>query len=277
MPADQKSFPLLTYQASIGKDKPITLGAQHGHAVCPFCDRSQLPPVLKQDGDVLLVPNKYPILKGSSPYVLIETSECESELSLYPIDRLVRVLRMGVSHWLDMAASGEYRSVIFIKNHGPFSGGSLRHPHMQIIGFQDVDCYTHVRRDALHGPVIHQAHGVELNVSDRPQVGFVEFNTILSGGAGLIHAGDNEMGADAPEAFSYFCLLIQKAVQYLLQYFHNGSIDSYNLFFYAFDGDLYCKAMPRTATTPIFVGYTIPQVTDSLDEIMEDFRERLFS
>ena len=251
------NYPQLVYQAAIGRHKPFTMGANAGSASCPFCDHSQLPPIVKRDGDILLVPNKYPILRGSDPFVLIETGECESELSLYTEDRLLRVLRMGIDQWREMAASGRYQSVIFIKNHGPMSGGSLRHPHMQIIGFADVDCYTHVRRDALRGPVIHQSPGVELNVSDRPLVGFTEFNILLT-----------DEGA-----FTEFCLLIQKAVQYTLQYFHHGTVDSYNLFFYDFDGVTYCKVMPRAATTPIFVGYAIPQVTDNLAAVAEDFKK----
>jgi len=261
MANDHSGFPQLTYQSAIGSGKPFTIRAQENPAPCPFCDHSQLPPVIRQDGDVLLVPNKYPILKGSDPFVLIETGECESELSLYPEERLLRVMGMGFALWREMTSSGSYRSVLFLKNHGPFSGGSIRHPHMQILGFKDVDCYTHVRRASFFGPVIHQAPGVELNVSDHPRVGFVEFNVILS----------------EEDAFNSFCTLIQKAVQYILGYFHNGGVDSYNLFFYPCDGMTCCKIMPRTATTPIFVGYSIPQVTDGLAGVVEDFQERFFS
>ena len=258
MEQDQTGYPQLTYLSAIGRDKPFTMRANEAPAPCPFCDLSQLPPVIRQDGDILLVPNKYPILQGSDPFVLIETRECDSELSLYSEDKLIRVFRMGFDVWREMISSGSYRSVLFLKNHGPMSGGSLRHPHMQIIGFKDADCYAHICRESFYGPVIHQAPGVELNVSNRPRVGFTEFNVILT----------------RENAFDYFCLLIQKAVLYTLRYFHHGGVDSYNLFFYSIEGATVCKVMPRSATTPIFIGYSIPQVADDLDWVVEDFRQR---
>ena len=258
MTYDPSGFPQLIFQEGIGKQKPSTLHIQDTASACPFCDPSQLPPTVKQDGDILLVPNKYPILRDSNPFVLIETSECDSELSFYPEDRLLRVFRMGFDVWRDMMSQSVYRSVLFIKNHGPMSGGSLRHPHMQLIGLYHVDCQAHIRHEDFYGPVIHQGPGVELNVSDHPRVGFTELNAILTD----------------EKAFADFCALIQKAAQYVLRYFHGGRIDSYNLFFYMLDGITYCKIMPRAATTPIFIGYSIPQVADDLDAVAEDFRNR---
>ena len=251
----------LIYQSSIGKQKPVTLQSRETPSACPFCDPSLLPPILRKDGDILLVPNKYPILKGSQPYVLIETADCASELSLYTQDRLIRVFRMAFDLWREMLADERYRSVMFIKNHGPMSGGSLRHPHMQLIGLYDIDFMPTVFQAHFRGPVIHQAPGVQLNVSDRPRVGFIEFNAILSD----------------EDAFDAFCALIQKAVQYTLWHFHNKEISSYNLFFYALDGKSYCKVMPRYATTPVYMGYAIPQVLDDLDEIVRDFRAHCFA
>ncbi|WP_429877890.1 DUF4931 domain-containing protein [Fictibacillus sp. NRS-1165] len=32
--------------------------------------------------------------------------------------------------WKKSIQSGHYQFVIFFKNHGPYSGGTLRHPHM---------------------------------------------------------------------------------------------------------------------------------------------------
>ena len=245
----------LVFQSDIGKQKPFTIREEDSSA-CPFCDRAMLPPIIEQDGDILLVPNKYPILQHTDPYVLIETAECESELSLYPADHLIRVFRMAFAFWREMSENQRYRSVLFLKNHGPLSGGSLRHPHMQIIGLYDLDYHDSLRRDSLYGPVIHRADGAELNISDHPRIGFTEFNVVLTD----------------PKAFESFCLLIQQAVRYILWHHHGGQIASYNLFFYTLDGAVYCKVMPRYATTPVFMGYAIPQVVDNLESIVEEFR-----
>ena len=250
--------PFIVFLSDIGSQKPSTIRANGSSPDCPFCDYTQLPPILRQDGDILLVPNKYPILKDSEPYVLIETGECDSELSLYTEDRLNRVFRMAFDLWHEMLENPAYRSVLFMKNHGPFSGGSLRHPHMQLIGLRTVDAMYDIRREDFLGPLIYQEPGIELTLSDRPRVGFSEFNVILS--------DDN--------AFSGFCRLIQKTVRYVLRYFHGGNFDSYNLFFYRLDGLTYCKVMPRTATTPIYIGYGIGQVSDDPTSIVADFLQR---
>ena len=254
-PANDKE--LLVYQQSIGNQKPFTV-REHGPVfACPFCDHSQLPPIIKQDGDILLVPNKYPILRNTDPYVLIETSICDSELSLYSQDHLVRVFSMAFDLWHTMLTNPAFRSVLFMKNHGPFSGGSIRHPHMQLIGLHDVDALAHIQLEDFLGPIIEEESGVQLTVSSSPRVGFVELNVIL-----------RETGS---AAFPVFCMLIQKAVRYILRHFHDGLIDSYNLFFYYIDETTYCKIMPRSATTPIFVGYSIAQVVDDLASIVEDY------
>ena len=249
----------LVFQTAISSQKPQTL--RSADAPCPFCDRSQLPAILKEDGDILLVPNKYPILKGSTPLVLIETSQCDSELSLYDEDRLLRVFRMAFAAWEELSRDPAYRSVLFLKNHGPLSGGSLRHPHMQLIGLPTVDYRRNIRHQFFYGPIIYQEPGVELNISDHPRIGFAEFNVVLKASA----------------AWETMCRLIQKAVQYVLTYHHNGKVTSYNLFFYQLDGLTYCKIIPRFITTPLFIGFSIPQVSDNLQAIVEDFQTHYFA
>ena len=248
----------LIFQTSIGSQKPHTL--RSSDTPCPFCDRSQLPAIYKEDGDILLVPNKYPILKGSTPLVLIETSQCDSELSLYDDQRLLRVFRMAFDSWDEMSADPAYRSVLFLKNHGPLSGGSLRHPHMQLIGLPAVDYHRNIRHQDFYGPVIYARPGVELNISDHPRIGFAEFNVVLK----------------SPQGWETMCRLIQKAVQYVLTYHHGGKVTSYNLFFYHLDGISYCKIIPRFITTPLFIGYSIPQVSDNLQAMVEDFQKHYF-
>ncbi|HCP15500.1 MAG TPA: DUF4931 domain-containing protein [Peptococcaceae bacterium] len=251
----------LIFKSSVGRQKPRTLHLSNPvNCDCPFCDRSQLPPVLKEDGNILLVPNKYPIHIGSQPLVLIETDQCDSELSLYSESHLFRVFHMALDTWKEMIESGDYASVLFLKNHGPYSGGSLRHPHMQLIGLKEVDYRRNITHRDFEGPVIWSAPGVRLNLSDHPRIGFYEFNVQLT-----LRSQWQEM-----------CRLIQKTVQFLLRDYQNGRIDSYNFFFYDLDGIIYCKIMPRLVTTPLFMGYSIPQVCDNLDVIVHQFQSIYF-
>jgi len=260
MIAKPSGRPLIIFQTGVGRQKPNTMRADSSIA-CPFCDYDQLPPIIKRDGDIILVPNKYPVLKDSDPYVLIETSECDSELSLYPAERLLKVFRMAFDFWRELKDSGSYRSVLFMKNHGPQSGGSLRHPHTQLIGFYNIDIETHLREESFYGPVVYSEPGVELNVSASPRAGFIEFNVLLTD----------------DKAFDAFCLTIQKAVKYVLNEYQGGRIGSYNLFIHPLEHMAVCAIMPRGVTTPIYMGYSIPQVMDNIETVAENFRLAYFS
>jgi len=228
---------------------------------CPFCDISQLPSIVRQDGDIIIAPNKYPIHKDSDPFVLIETADCDSDLSLYDRDRLLRVFRLAFDFWDEMAASGKYRSIMFLKNHGPLSGGSLRHPHSQIIGLYQVDCDAFFRIENYEGLTICSQPGVIVNISDYPKVGFVEFNILLTD----------------EKAFPIFCEYIQKAVQYVMHGLFKGSFSSYNLFFHRYNNTRICKVLPRGIATPIYMGYSLPQTSDDLIDIADDFRNTHFT
>ena len=91
---------------------------------------------------------------------------------------------------------------------------------------------------------------IELNISERPIIGFTEFNIII----------DNISYID--EMANY----IQQTVRYILIDFHKGC-SSYNLFFYYLNGKIICKVVPRFVVSPLYVGYKIPQVSTKLEEV----------
>jgi ATP adenylyltransferase/5',5'''-P-1,P-4-tetraphosphate phosphorylase II len=244
----------LIFNSSIAVQKPETIiNRQHP---CPFCDVESLTDILDQDGPIIWLKNKFPVLQDAFQTVIIETDECLSELSVYPIEHLERLLSFGIKHWLNMMDSEEYESVMFFKNHGPMSGGSLRHPHMQIVGLKNINAYEQVSRDQLEGLVIEERNSVQFNLSTKPRIGFFEFNVILS---------DLK---DLPILAEY----LQMAADYVLNHFHR-SCTSYNLFFYYMDGDITVKLIPRFATSPIFIGYGIPQVSNKVSDHVQRIQE----
>lgn len=247
----------LVFDSAIGNCKPVTVIDNHGE--CPFCHRDQLEGILVEDGPILLLKNKYPVLRDSFQTVLIETYDCNSELSLYPREHLHKLIRFGVEKWLEMSRDKRFKSVIFYKNHGPYSGGTIRHPHMQIVGLTRIDYKEHITRESLMGQIIDQCPGVELNVSDRPKVGFVEFNIRIQG----------------IEYVTVMADYLQLVVRYLLNDFHKN-INSYNLFFYEVDREIIVKIVPRFVTSPLFLGYAIPQVSSHIAEVIADIRGKYF-
>ncbi|MGI5840232.1 MAG: DUF4931 domain-containing protein [bacterium] len=247
----------LIFNAAIGQQKPQNM---HNRAVkCPFCDRESLTGIIAEEWPLLLLENKYPVLEDTFQTVLIETNVCNDELSNYSPDHMHRLLRFGVKHWIAMQESGEFASVLFYKNHGPYSGGTITHPHMQIVGLKNVDYRQKIKPRQFFGPVVAEESGVMFNVSDRPRVGFFEFNIILT-------------DQDKIDTMADF---IQKAAHYALNGFHNRCT-SYNIFFYRLDDGLAAKVMPRFVTSPLFIGFSITQVSNRLDAVAREIRENYF-
>lgn len=248
----------LCFDSYIGSQKPESI--INTDAQCPFCDRSNLENIIEQRGQMILVKNKYPVLKDAFQTVLIETDECQSELSMYKKEHLYALIRFGIEKWLEMEKSGEYKSVLFYKNHGPLSGGTIRHPHMQIVGLKQLDYQKRLKAEYFEGIRIHSAFGVELNISTKPKVGFFEFNIILDD---LTHI---EQMAD----------YIQIMAHYSLNHFHK-KCSSYNLFFYRVDNKIITKVIPRFVTSPLFIGYSIPQVSNRTEEVINEIQAIYFS
>lgn len=245
----------IEFNLSIGKQKPESI--INTTTKCPFCDRENLEGIIAAEGSILLVKNKYPVLEDTVQTVLIETDQCQSELSLYPKEHLHKVFHFGINKWLEMEQQDDYKSVIFFKNHGPFSGGTIRHPHMQIIGLKTINYLDAVYPEHFEGLVIAKTNEIELNLSTKPRVGFFEFNTILT------DLTQTDQLAD----------YVQLVTQYILSNFHRNC-NSYNLFFYKINDSIAVKIMPRFVTSPLFIGFAIPQVSSRLEDVVLDFQEK---
>ena len=247
----------LFFNTSIGVKKPENI--RNKNQSCPFCARDELTGIIDEDGPILLLKNKYPVLENAFQTVLVETDVCDEEFSQYSEDHLSKLLDFAVRHWMRMEESGDYRSVILFKNHGPLSGGTISHSHMQIVGLYDLDYHDKIGEADFRGPVIHEDEGVQLNLSDRPKVGFYEFNIIMDNGRPSIP----------------FASFIQTAVHYIMNSYPY-KCSSYNLFFYSLNGKIICKVVPRFVTTPLFIGYQLPHVPNNLDWMINDIQCRYF-
>lgn len=244
----------LIFDSSIGKQKPNSL--LNANTSCPFCNREALTDLLDTDGPIIWLKNKYPTLENTYQTVIIETDECHSELSEYSKDHLYKVISFGLTHWKEMIKSKKYKSVLFFKNHGPLSGGSLRHPHMQIVGLDSINYQDALLEKHFIGIPIEVKDEVEFNISQYPRMGFFEFNVIM----------ENEKGIQT------FAEGIQIAAHYILNHFHRNC-NSYNLFFYEFGGKTAAKIIPRFPTSPLYVGYSIPQVSNHIDDVVEKIKK----
>jgi galactose-1-phosphate uridylyltransferase len=61
---------------------------------------------------------------------------------------------------LELELRKDFKSVILFKNHGPLSGGTIRHPHMQIVGLEQVDYKENIKFECFEGATIYKDKNV---------------------------------------------------------------------------------------------------------------------
>lgn len=248
---------LIKFNTDVGKTKPENI-VNTGNA-CPFCDVKNLRGIIDTDGDIIFLKNKYIVIEGADQFVLIEGSDCESDMPNYSREHMRRVIRMGLKHWKKLSESGKYEEVLFFKNYGSMSGGTIRHPHMQLVGFPKLKSELLFDPEELRGIVIAEKDGVQLNISTCPRVGFGELNVVPEPGGSI-------------DTFSDF---LQVGTHYLTNHFKKNC-HSYNIFFYHRDGRIFAKLMPRFATSPYFVGYNIHFLPRNVKQISEEVKKIYF-
>ena len=123
------------------------------------------------------------------------------------------------------------------------SGGSIRHPHSQIIGLRTYDYHEDITVENMNGWLLHEDQDIRITLSKHPIIGFFEYNL--------------RFNPDTPA--KSITMRLQQTVRYVLDSLAKYS-QSYNYFFYQLeDGYEYIKVIPRYITTPLYVGYKIPQ------------------
>ncbi|ACD25074.1 MULTISPECIES: DUF4931 domain-containing protein [Clostridium] len=243
---------------SIGKNKPNSFN--NNNTECPFCNRNKLTDIIQENGPFVLLKNKFPTLRDTLQLVVIETYDCELNMGNYDSEYMKELISFGLKHWLAIEKSNEYKSVIFYKNHGPSSGGSIKHAHMQIVGLNNIDYRENINEKYFEGIEIFKSECCEVNLSTKPINGFSEFNVIIND--------------DLKNTFS-LSEGIRKTVYYILNNYF-AKCDSFNLFFYHWNNKIICKITPRFVTSPLLLGYSLKQVSNSLEEIAGNLKELYF-
>lgn len=238
---------------------------------CPFCDVKGLRNIIRREGDCIWLQNKFRTLRDTCQTVLIESAAHEADLTSYAPDELHHIVRFALGCWQQMIDSRQYRSVLMYKNKGPLSGGSLVHPHMQIVGLKHEDGYAALSSKNFSGIDVWSRGRVSVNISTEPIMGFFEVNIMAPQGIASSAAARDITDTDR------FADAIQAALRYILDEHHGGQAESYNLFFYHIDGKTIAKALPRWVVSPYFVGYRLAQVNaeTTLDRDAEALSARL--
>ena len=218
---------------------------------CPFCNREELTDIIAEDGPMILLENKFPALADTYQLVLIETDKCSENITTYSETHLRKLITFGIDYWLDMEAGGEYKSVVFFKNHGPLSGGSIDHAHMQIVGLKNIDYRENIRDEIFDGIEIHRKGNCSINISTLPNACSTELNIITK-----------------PRDDAFIADNLPVLVEYVLK-----QCSSYNLFFYNWKGAIICKIVSRWVTSPYLVGYSIPHDSNRIQVIADELKK----
>lgn len=225
---------------------------------CPFCNRERLRMenrVIRETDKFLILENKYPVMKNTFATVIIENTKCEEHIGTYSIEYLQELLQFYISYYNELKNSSNYRSVVGFKNAGVFSGGSISHAHMQIIGLENDDYKESMQETNFEGTTIILNDYLEWNISTKPRTELYEFNIILKDPSQI-----NELAAP-----------LQKSVNFILHKL-NPKFKSYNLVFYIEDDSIIIKVISRGPTSPLLLGFDIHQVPDNTVELAKELR-----
>ena len=242
---------LIKFNTDIGSTKPENI--IHTENKCPFCDVKHLTDIIEVDGDIIFLKNKYNVVEGADQFVLIEGRECDVDMPDYTQEHMRRVIRLGLKQWKLLLESGKYEEVLFFKNFGPMSGGTIKHPHMQLVGFPKLNPDLLFFPEEMRGIIIKEKKGVEMSISNCPRIGFGEINIVPQ------IDGDLDTFAD----------FIKIGAHYLTHHFRKN-LTSYNIFFYHKERQIYAKLIPRFATSPYFIGYNIRFLPNNVERIAKE-------
>lgn len=249
---------LIGFDVFLGSKKPENL--KNTAAPCPFCDVSHLTDIMDKDGDIILLKNKYNVITDAEQFVIIESAECKKDMPEYSKEYMRKLMRFSINHWQKFINSNKYETVLFFKNFGLMSGGTISHPHMQIVAFPKLDKNLTFSKAEFTGIEIIKKDGINFNAATYPKIGFGELNLIA------------EKSSYSIDTLADF---IQISVDYVMNNF-NKRVTSYNIFFYYDDENIYVKIMPRFATSPLFIGYNIRFLPNNMQNIASEIKKLYF-
>lgn len=250
---------LIGFDVFLGSKKPENL--RNAAAPCPFCDVRHLTDIIDKDGDIILLKNKYNVITEAEQFVIIESAECKKDMPMYSKEYMRRLIRFSVKHWQNFIDSGKYEDVLFFKNFGIMSGGTISHPHMQIVGFPKLNTGLTFSKKEFEGIEIIKKDGVNFNAATYPRIGFGELNLVA-----------NKLNYNIDTLADF----IRISVDYIMNNF-NKRVTSYNIFFYYDEENIYVKTMPRFATSPLFIGYNIRFLPNNMDNIAKEIKDLYFA
>lgn len=242
----------------MARGKPNTF-KEGSPALCPFCDKDSLyeaRQVLEEKNGVLWIDNKFPTLKYTKQTLIIEHPNCSEDLTTYSSEHANFLFDFAFEKRRQMLESGEFKDVIFFKNHGWLSGGSVKHEHMQLVGLEDVDYPEHRILESTNGPTVYSNESLKVTVSSVPLSEIYEFNVVWT------------------DAKHDYVKWIQNTLRFL-KVFWGGKFDNYNLMYHQEKGVNVIKIVPRHPESIYLLGFGLHQAPTDAEEVAKEFKQFL--
>lgn len=127
-------------------------------APCPFCPGGK-------DGEVKVLPNKYPVLVTGAPVqkdrhalyrslpgegvheVIVDSPDHGASLATMPAAQALKVAGVWRERFRESLSNEKVALTVLFKNHGAGSGASVSHPHTQLVGSSVVPSHIRHRMD----------------------------------------------------------------------------------------------------------------------------------
>lgn len=192
----------IRFNTNKNKIKPNTLNNKN--ISCPFCNYDEVKErqgYLMEFKHSLLVENLFPTIEGGFQTVFIETKDCDATLLTYDKETLFSVLKSYFESFTFLKEQYNFPYIATFKNFGPHSSGSIKHQHMQLIGFHNI-IDDDIKDIHFQGIPVYKDDDLEINFSDRPLNEYYEINFSI----------DKEKLFSFGEAFETFSLELQRCL-----------------------------------------------------------------
>lgn len=112
------------------KKRPIAVGLKAASGECPFC------PEPDSDWLIRVIPNKYPITDFHE--VIIHSPDHEKDFDELPLEQVELILRTYKGRYSFYKEKRDDFYIHIYNNSGKEAGASLRHPHSQLVVFNQI-------------------------------------------------------------------------------------------------------------------------------------------
>lgn len=233
--------------------------------ICPFCNKHGLleETIIKEDPieQFLWLPNRYPANKNMDMTLIIEGNDCEYDFHEYRIEKIAHLLKFSEHCYEEFKERGNYQDILLFKQFGKYSGGTVRHGHLQLVGLYEKQVNDELIKTSLlkeNNHSIYKNKSVELNYNLFPVGEHEAFN--------LIYKRNENLEID-----------VSKVLRLMINYIIDNGSESYSLAFYINEDDIVIQIKDRYISSTFNVHYGIKSVFEYEEKKINELKKYILN